>query len=252
MLARALVVLLLVLNLGVAAWWTLRAPPTPAPAFVPPADVARLQLVSETRPAPSAAPAPAVATPPAPTGPTVTPPIAPAIAATASPTPINGAALADGATPARCYSVGPFADSGAASNAREVLLAVATRVVPREQRTGGNARGWRVYLPSMATPAEAQAASQRIAAAGFGDYFIVRQGAEANSIALGRYRNEDSARRRADSLTAAGFAVRAEPLGDGGPSKVWLDLVAKPEFDPARAEAAVQVPARPLDCASMR
>ena len=251
MLARALVVLLLVLNLGVAAWWTLRAPPTPAPAFVPPADVARLQLVKETRPAPSTAPAPVAVTLPAPTAPAVTPPAAPAIAATAPATQANGAAPANGATPARCYSVGPFTDSGAASNAREVLLAVATRVVPREQRTG-NARGWRVYLPSMATPAEAQAAAQRIAAAGFGDYFIVRQGAEANSIALGRYRNEDSARRRADSLTAAGFAVRAEPLGDGGPSKVWLDLVAKPEFDPTRAEAAVQVPARPLECASMR
>ena len=66
MLARALVVLLLVLNLGVAAWWTLRAPPAAAPDFVPPADVARLQLVSETKTAANA-PAPRVAptTPPA-------------------------------------------------------------------------------------------------------------------------------------------------------------------------------------------
>src|SRR5690349_7102447 len=144
MLARALVVLLLVLNLGVAAWWTLRAPPAPAPAFVQPAGVARLQLVSEPRLAPSTAPAPATTTPPAPKAPVATPPAAPAIAATTSPVP---AVPANGATPARCYSVGPFADSGAASNAREVLLAVATRVVSREQRTGGNVRGWRVVLP---------------------------------------------------------------------------------------------------------
>jgi len=250
MLARALVVLLLVLNLGVAAWWTLRAPPTPAPAFVPPTDVARLQLVSEKRPAPSAAPTPAPATPPALTAPTVTPPAAPAIAAT-SPAPGNGAALASDTTPARCYSVGPFADSGAASNARDVLLAVATRVAPREQRTGGNVRGWRVVLPAAASAQDAAATAQRIAAAGFNDYFIVRTGEEANSIALGRYRNEEGARRRADSLIAAGFPARAEPLGDGRLS-VWLDLVAKPEFDPLRAEAAVQVPARPLDCARMR
>ncbi len=250
MLARALVVLLLVLNLGVAAWWTLRAPPAPAPAFVPPTDVAVLRLVSETKPAPPAKPAsPVVADAPAPAQIASTTAHA---SAPVPPTPITAHATPTiTAPPARCYSVGPFANSAAASNAREVLMAVASRVVPREQRTG-SARGWRVYLPPMASLAEAQAAAQRIAAAGFGDYFIVRQGDEANSIALGRYRNEDSARRRADSLAVAGFAVRAEPLGDGGPSTVWLDLVAKPEFDPARAEAAVQVPARELDCARIR
>jgi hypothetical protein len=250
MLARALVVLLLVLNLGVAAWWTLRAPPPVAPAFVPPADVAQLQLVSEKRPVSSAAPVPAAAPSAPPVSPS-TPPAAPVLAATPPSVPINGAAPASGVTPARCYSVGPFADSAAASNAREVLMAVATRVVPREQRTGGNVRGWRVVLPAAASAEEATATTQRIAAAGFNDYFIVRQGAEANSIALGRYRNEEGARRRADSLVAAGFPARAEPLGDGRVS-VWLDLVAKPEFDPSRAEAAVQVPARPLDCARMR
>jgi len=245
MLARALVVLLLVLNLGVAAWWTLRAPPAAAPDFVPPAGVARLQLVNEARSAENVAtPAPPPATsPPAPAA-------APTVAATSA-VPSNGASPASATTSARCYSVGPFADSAAASNAREVLLAVATRVVPREQRTGGSARGWRVVLPPAASPEDAAATAQRIAAAGFNDYFIVRQGAEANSIALGRYRNEDGARRRAESLVAAGFPARAEPLGDARTS-VWLDLVARPEFDPARAEAAVQVPARELDCARMR
>ena len=250
MLVRALVVLLLVLNLGVAAWWALRAPPSPASGFVQPADVARLALVSERKPAQVAASASIVA-------PTAPPRVANATTPASAPTPTSAAPNATAtppvasAPPARCYSVGPFADNAAAGNAREVLMAVASRVVPREQRTG-SARGWRVYLPPMASLAEAQAAAQRIAGAGFGDYFIVRQGSEANSIALGRYRNEDAARRRADSLAAAGFAVRAEPLGDGGPSTVWLDLVAKPEFDPARAEAAVQVPARELDCARIR
>ena len=108
-----------------------------------------------------------------------------------------------------------------------------------------------MVLPAAASAEDAAATAQRIAAAGFNDYFIVRQGDEANSIALGRYRNEEGAVRRADSLIAAGFPARAEPLGDARTS-VWLDLVAKPEFDPSRAEAAVQLPARPLDCARMR
>lgn len=243
MLVRALVVLLLVLNVGVATWWALRTPAAPAAAYEPPPGVAKLQLVDETRAV--AAPRPAAATPP-PAPPPKPTSNAPAVAATSAP--------AQPAPPppdaARCYSVGPFNDASAAANARDLLLAVSTKVVPREQSTG-SARGWRVYLPAAATLEEAQATAQRISAAGFNDFFVVRQGGEANSIALGRYRNEDAARRRAQTLTAAGFAARAEPLGDGR-TTVWLDLVANDNFDPARAQAAVLAPARPLDCARIR
>lgn len=243
MLVRALVVLLLVLNIGVGAWWALRVPPSPPAAIEPPPGVAKLQLASEAR-------APRVATS-ASSAPAPTPPSAPAAAAPLPAPPATTATTTAIAADARCYSVGPFADAAAANRARDLLLAVANRVVSREQRSGSTSRGWRVYVPAAASPEEAAAIAQRIAAAGFGDYFIVRQGSEANSIALGRYRSEQSAQRRADSLTAAGFAVRAEPLGEGRVS-VWLDLVAKPEFDPARAEAAVLVPARPLECAKLR
>jgi hypothetical protein len=152
--------------------------------------------------------------------------------------------------PRQCYSFGPFSDAAAAKNAHEVLMAVSTRVIPRETRTG-TTRGWRVLLPAAPSLADAQATAQRISAAGFGDYFIVREGSEANSIALGRYRNEDSATRRAQSLVAAGFPARAEPLGDGRAS-YWLDVVPALVFDTARAQAAVQVAPRPIDCARLQ
>lgn len=246
MLVRALVVLLLVLNVGVATWWALRTPAAPAPAYEPPPGVAKLQLVSETRAV--AAPRPPAATP------TPAPSPKPAVASSgttaAAVAPAPAQPASSPANAARCYSVGPFNDASAAANARDLLLAVSTKVVPREQSTG-SARGWRVYLPAAATLEEAQATAQRIAAAGFNDFFVVRQGGEANSIALGRYRNEDSAQRRAQTLIAAGFAARAEPLGDGR-TTVWLDLVANDNFDPARAQAAVLAPARPLDCARIR
>lgn len=240
MLIRALVVLLIVLNLGVAAWWTLRAPPSAPAAIEQPLGVARLQLAREARPTakPAAAPTPTPAAAPV----TTAAPVQPAKDVAAEKVAI--------AMPAQCYSFGPFADAAAAKNAHEVLLAVSTRVVPRETRTG-TTRGWRVLLPAAASLAEAQATAQRISAAGFGDYFIVREGAEANSIALGRYRSEDSASRRAQSLVAAGFPARAEPLGDGRAS-YWLDLVPGPSFDTARAQAAVQIVPRPLDCARLK
>ena len=62
MLVRALVVLLLVLNVGVAAWWTLRTPPAPPSAVETPLGVAKLRLVREVR---APAPAPVVEAPPA-------------------------------------------------------------------------------------------------------------------------------------------------------------------------------------------
>ena len=68
MFLRALIVLLVVVNLGVAAWWATRAPPpTPMPAGQP-AGVPRLQLLREAPPRPvRSVPAPVVATPVVPT-----------------------------------------------------------------------------------------------------------------------------------------------------------------------------------------
>ena len=82
MLLRALIVLLLMVNLGVAAWWGLHAPAPPQPAAELPAGVARLQLLREAPPRP----------------------VVPALPASA-----------------RCFSVGPFAtpDAARAAQARQ-------------------------------------------------------------------------------------------------------------------------------------
>src|SRR5690606_4415070 len=71
MLIRAAIVLLLVLNLGVAAWWVLHDAP-PAPAVPQPSGVPRLQLLDESTPAGDDAPgnqAPALASSAVPTAP---------------------------------------------------------------------------------------------------------------------------------------------------------------------------------------
>lgn len=155
MLVRSLIVLLVVLNLGVAAWWLLHATPAEAP-LLQSAGVPRLQLREEVAPrrAPAAARQPAAAAVP------------PATAAAAP------------ATTTACIGE----DAGAA--------------------------GWRVYLPPQESAAGAQAAAKRIADAGFSDYLVVREGSEANSVALGRYGTREAAQRRSAALQAAGFATR--------------------------------------------
>ncbi|MFA4625924.1 SPOR domain-containing protein, partial [Xanthomonas perforans] len=45
MYVRALIVVLIVLNAGVALWWALQPPPAPPPAPLQPTGVARLELL---------------------------------------------------------------------------------------------------------------------------------------------------------------------------------------------------------------
>src|SRR5690606_447406 len=86
MLIRALIVLLLVLNVGVALWWALREPaPEPSPAASP--TVARLQLAEESI---------------APGGARAVPPPAPVVVT-------------------QCHSFGPFVDQATLEKAQARL-----------------------------------------------------------------------------------------------------------------------------------
>lgn len=212
MLPRALIVLLLVLNLGVALWWANRpAPPAPAPE-APAPGVERLQLLAEQAGA-------AAAPPPAP----------PAID--------------------HCLRLGPFATDGEAAAAQAWLQARAVQVRPHRDYAG-TARSWKVLLPPAADIAAAEAAAQRIAAAGFRDWFVIRDGEDERAVALGLYRNESAARERAEALRAAGFAVEQVPVG-AGPARHWLDVAAPAALAGAEAQAGTGAPAvEPLDCAA--
>lgn len=221
MFARALLVLLVVLNLGVAAWWWLHEPAAATTADGLPDDVPRLQLPSEQRSA-------AVIAGPA----------------------AQGAAAAMPAD-AVCASLGPYQDAAAAAAAQSRL---ADRVLRSRisERSIGRPRGWRVLVPPLPSAAEAEAMAARIAAAGHTDYFVMREGADANAVALGRYQSEQGARRRAATLVAAGFStVRAEPIGVT--RQAWLDIALAPGSAPAEAQAAAgAAQAQALDCAALR
>lgn len=272
MLTRALIVVLLLLNISVALWWTLRAEPV-LPDIKPPTGVAELQFVAagladnarpqtatpaeapgvETTGAPGAAAlvpakveapvAGPVAAPPAaaPVAMPVAPPV-PAPVATAPPS-----ALA----PERCVALGPFADEAAARSSQTRVSTVLQRAHPRQEAGSGSNTRYRVMLAPAATREEAQATVQRIVAAGLSDYYIIAQGPDANAIALGQYRNREGAERRLAAVRAAGF----QPQLSGGESAPawWLQgaLVEgqSPDAVRQRSGAAQQ---RSLDCAGLR
>ena len=236
MILRAAIVFLLILNLGVAAWW-LGGTSLRAASGTPVVDdsLPRLRLLNE----PIAA----------------KPVVAPTVVAAPSVAPVASTAVAEKpATPvvpvvatSVCLSFGPFEDAAARDAARPGLQALAQKVVARDAKAKSG-RGWRVYMPALASREEAQQLVEKIKAAGINDWYIINTGSEINSIALGRYGSEESARRRQAQLTGKGFEARAESLSDT-PPQWWLD--ARFPVDANKATLAAIAPSKPLDCARL-
>lgn len=202
MLTRALIVLLVILNLGVGLWWALRDPTAPEPPAAPAPGVERLRLVDE-----------------------------------ASPPPAQVGAASMASAPSHCYELGPFP---AVTDAEAAAARLQPAPLHWQVRTGwaGTPEQWRVFLPPFATVAEAESAAAQVAAAGAEDFYVIRDGAGARSVALGLYRAEEAARARAGALQALGIAAQVEPLG-AGPAEYWLEVAAAeaPEAEQARAAA---------------
>ena len=279
MLVRALLVVLTILNLGVALWWATQ-PQTPAPAPLPalPAGVATLQLVPASAAVPqaasaSSAPAASTAAPPpavqaatasaadvpaasAPTADVPATSAVPATTAPAAPLPskapsVAAAADAEPAAAPVCLSLGPYPDRAAAETAAAALGTTAP--LPRLREVGDDdATSFRVLLPTIGGEDGVKAAVDRIVAAGIRDYYPIRQG-DGDAIALGQYRSREGAERRKAELARAGFNVDLIPSGGSGQSRWWLDL---------RTDSAAQATAlrrqlgaqrqRALDCATLR
>lgn len=277
MLTRALIVVLAILNLGVATWWLLRDEPARAPLPPPPTGVAELrwlpggtdvavaaqasaaaptEALVEREAAPatavSAAPAPAAAMPAAPGKPAEPVKAPEPMAAVAKPAPEPVAEKpAAPAVPPRCLALGPFADRAAASAAQSRAGNLLSQVRLREQPAASGSARYRVLLPAAASRDDAQATVKRIVAAGLSDYYIISQGDETNAIALGQYRNREGAERRMAAVQAAGFQPRLVASGDAG--QWWLEGQLATGSEPAQAQqrsgAAQQ---RSLECTRLR
>ncbi|MBZ3927545.1 SPOR domain-containing protein [Xanthomonas citri] len=286
MYVRALIVVLIVLNAGVALWWALQPPPAPPSAPPQPTGVARLGLLptaartgsgsaaesastapstasgpaSMPTPTPQAVAGPSTPTSAAPTSATTAAAEAPRgaseAAANAAATPANGvAATAAQASPTpsppaaeRCASLGPFAARADADAALARVRGQASRASVREDKDAGIST-FRVMLPNVGDRAAAQALVKRIAAAGMGDYYVIAQG-EDNTVALGQYQSRERAERRQASLVGAGFPAQLVPSGNGQ-SRWWIDVRTSAATS-ALQGAAGATRQRSLDCAALR
>ena len=215
---RALVVLLLLLNLGFAAWQLTRHD-TPANQRAPAdAGVEPLRLLTENAALPTTTKPEGAS--PAPAGPE------PDLAAQTQ----SSAPSAPEATPATvtpdtaqvfCYSVGPFPELQQAELARQRLQAagVSSRQRVVESRTNAN---YRVVLPPLPSKESAIQVARQLAADGIADYQVILDDSQRNVISLGVFKDRQAATRRQAQIAAFGYAPRIESH-DVPVQNYWLD-----------------------------
>ena len=224
MLLRAAIVMCVMLNLGAAGWWVWQPLASPAQTMVN-AAAPSLQLVDEQPPAAAVDTA-------APAEPAVTP------ATVATPT-VAAAAV--------CLRFGPFASSSARDAARARLQQAGVEPRPHDS-PAREVRGWKVYLPAQASREAALALAEKIKSAGVADLFVMTQGDDINSIALGRFGSESAAQRRQSELRGKGFPAQVAAIG-GIPAQTWLD--AQLPQSAHRVDLVRIAPAQPLDCSTL-
>ena len=223
MILRGLVVLLVCLNLGVAAWWL--AQPAPGVAPPPPIDagVGSLVLLGEAE----------------------APPTADEMDVGAAPVPMPDAP--------GCLTLGPFATPAELRVAMSALTPSVARIQFREV-AATQLRGYRVYLPPAASREAALAAARQLAARGVRDYYVVTAGDQENTISLGLFRDGENAVRRRDEIKALGLDVQLNERTEDTP-EYWLDYAVLPaqRFDwRDRVPDRLELGARDLPCGDLR
>lgn len=212
MLARAVFLLLVALNIGAALWLWLA--PSPVRSAQPAADpgVAALTLLGESLARLESDAAEMAAAPE---------PLATAVAG------------------GSCVEIGPFQTQSDLRQAETALAAVGRPLAAREA-VERRFRGFWVYLPAQASRDRALVTARELAAAGVRDYYVVTAGDRENTISLGLFRDRANAERRQEEMRGRGYQAdmseRVEEqrvfwLGlalPAAPGADWRGLVAAP------------------------
>ncbi len=235
-----------------------------------PADVPTLRLLSELPSPPprrdlaGETPGPEEGQTPEPSAPPVEPPPVPTIGgaeagetAPTAPAPETAAPVAASPetaippTAPACYTLGPFADETQRAQVRQSLAARLQSVRERGESSGPG-RQW-VYLGPYPSTAAAEKEMTALKARGVEDLFVVRQGANKNTISLGLFKEKTSVTERIREMKALGYEAHVEARHETPPS-YWLDVaVDAAQVSPAALQEALPGSAQTkvVDCAKI-
>jgi cell division septation protein DedD len=271
MISRALVAILLMMNLGVAAWWMWGPGPyQPVVRDATIAGIPQLQLLSERGPVLAEMPArvesssamqQAAAEAVAGTvdaeisSESTSEPVsasdasvATAISGTPGAVPDSAAAQPEPPTEAvgdaetlapqvahHCFSIGPFAAIDDVRRTSALIESSLQRQQVREVRSN-EIRGYRVYLPPFPTRQEAMDAARTLQEKGLRDYYVVTAGEQENTVSLGLFRDLANAQSRRELVRGFGFEPRLEPRQQEL-TRWWLDIAVATDDDGWRTQA---------------
>ncbi|HPA00759.1 MAG TPA: SPOR domain-containing protein [Chiayiivirga sp.] len=206
MLTRALIALLLTMNMVLALWLALRPAPADGGAASPASSrgIPTLRLLSEEEDLAAAR----VESAAEPDGPP-------------EPTPDPDRLL--------CLEIGPFLTQSDLRRAMNAMTPLAERLQFRETRALAN-RGYWVYLPAQGSRDAALATARTLSSKGLRDYYVVTAGERENTISLGLFREEGNARQRHEQVRALGFDAQLQPRSDEIPN-YWIDLMGDSTVD---------------------
>lgn len=109
-----------------------------------------------------------------------------------------------------CQAIGPFETRAQAARAGAKLetLGLAYVVRPVEERIES---GYWVFLPPLATRAEAEEKLKELSARGIKDHYLVREAGMVNAISLGVFAQRRNAERRRQELAVKGIQANLAP-----------------------------------------
>lgn len=145
---------------------------------------------------------------------------------------VSAPSPATSATPTRCRSLGPFADSAAATAASDLMRSRGWQ--PRDRSVDTNAPdGYWVYIAQLTSAAQ-KTVLARLNAAGIHDAASMTQPEQSDRVSVGFFADQTHAVRRAEQVRALGL----KPVLDIHERTVpmhWLDVdlkAADPDLQP--------------------
>ena len=112
---------------------------------------------------------------------------------------------------AECVRAEWFKDSDAAYEAAAWMRARGATEIKVRQEEREAIKNHHVYIPPLASRAAASEVAEELRRQGVSDIWIFREGARANGISLGVFRNERYMRRRVAEIRALGYPVVSAP-----------------------------------------
>jgi hypothetical protein len=196
---RAILLLLVCMNLGVASWWAFHGEPTLPSLPALDTGTAPLTLLSESERAA----------------------LTDSAELNTAPEPLDGNPL--------CLSIGPFATPADLRKAMNTLMPRVGRIQFREMAATA-VRGYRVFLPAAHSRAQALETARSLAARGLTDYYVVTAGEQQNTVSLGIFRDRNNAQKRREEAVALGYHALLEARTERVP-QWWVDVAAAEDFD---------------------